>query len=73
VVISTPQGEKLFARREPGEQRSTDDMFVAEAPVITIPNEITEKNSSADHVRRALDELCGLSNLEMKAADFVLV
>lgn len=67
VVISTPQGEKLFARREPGEQRSTDDMFVAEAPVITIPNEITEKNSSADHVRRALDELCGLSNLDFSA------
>ena len=64
VVVSTPQGEKLFARREPSDQRSTDDMFVAEAPTISIPNEITLKNSSADHVRRALDELCGLSNLD---------
>ena len=67
VVVSTPQGEKLFARREPGEQRCTDDMFVAEAQTISIPNEISGKNSSADHVRRALDELCGLSNLDFSA------
>src|SRR4051812_45403802 len=31
VVISTSQGEKLFARREPGDQRATDDMFLLEA------------------------------------------
>jgi uncharacterized Zn finger protein (UPF0148 family) len=67
VVVITPQGEKLFARREPGDQRSTDDMFVAEAPTITVPNQIALKNASADQVRRSLDELWGLSNLDFSA------
>src|SRR5712664_4057701 len=28
VVVATSSGEKLFARREPGAHRSTDDMYV---------------------------------------------
>jgi hypothetical protein len=64
VVIKTSGGEKLFARREPGNQRSTDDMFVLEAATIAdIPKTIT-KNANADDVRRQLDELAGLSNLD---------
>lgn len=64
VVVNTPQGDKLFARREPGDQRSTDDMYVAEGPSLEIPSEIPVKNTMADQVRRMLDELCGLSNLD---------
>src|SRR4051812_8928957 len=52
VIVTTASGDKLFARREPGTQRSTDDMFVLEAPEITeIPKQIT-KNTNAENVRR---------------------
>ncbi|WP_029363925.1 DUF3732 domain-containing protein [Herbaspirillum lusitanum] len=69
VVISTKNGEKLFARREPGSQRSTDDMYILESRSIDeIPVNIS-KNTNADSVRRLLDELAGLSNLDFGLGD----
>jgi hypothetical protein len=69
VVVKTSQGEKLFARREPGAQRSTDEMFIAEAEVITeVPARVT-KNTNATDVKRLLDELAGLTNLDFGAGD----
>jgi hypothetical protein len=67
VVVSTPQGEKLFARREPGQHRATDEMYLLEAPVVEVPDQIALKNTNADQVRRMLDELCGLTNLDFSA------
>lgn len=63
VVIGTSEGEKLLARREPGTQQSTGDMFLLEADKIEIPSAIVEKNSTVDAVKRMLDKLSGLSNL----------
>lgn len=64
VVVATAQGDKLLARREPGAQRSTDDMYLLEAERITdIPHRIA-KNINADAVKRLLDELAGLSKLD---------
>lgn len=64
VVVATTQGDKLLARREPGAQRSTDDMYLLEAERITdIPRRIA-KNINADAVKRLLDELGGLSKLD---------
>src|SRR5262249_515914 len=69
VVVTTPSGEKLFARREPGAQRSTDDMFLLEArEVVEVPLHIA-KNTTAETTRRMLDELTGLSNLDFAAGD----
>ena len=69
VVIATPTGDKLLARREPGAQRVTDDMFVSEsATIASIPRRIT-KNTSADQVRRLLDEVAALSNLDFGAGE----
>ncbi|WP_411887735.1 DUF3732 domain-containing protein [Hydrocarboniphaga effusa] len=69
VVVSTAQGDKLFARREPGAQRSTDDMYLLEAKRINeVPNRIT-KNTNADAVKRLLDELAGLSKLDFSGGD----
>jgi hypothetical protein len=69
VVIKTSGGEKLFARREPGAQRSTDDMFLLEAAEIKeIPRRVA-KNTNASDVRRLLDELAGLSNLDFGAGE----
>jgi hypothetical protein len=69
VLVSTHAGDKLFARREPGAQRSTDDMFILEAASIEdIPARIS-KNTNADAARRLLDELAGLSNLDFGSGD----
>lgn len=63
VVISTSEGEKLLARREPGDQQSTGDMFLLEGETVEIPNAIADKNTNVDAVKRLLDRLAGLSNL----------
>lgn len=64
VVLATAQGDKLLARREPGAQRSTDDMYLLEAErIMDIPHRII-KNINADAVKRLLDELAGLSKLD---------
>lgn len=63
IVVQTPFGEKLFARREPGNQKGTGDMFVLEGLNIVVPETITEKNSNVESVKRSLDELVGLTNL----------
>lgn len=69
VVVATAQGDKLLARREPGAQRSTDDMYLLEAEQITdIPRRIA-KNTNADAVKRLLDELAGLSKLDFSGGD----
>lgn len=62
IVVDTSDGQKLLARREPGGQQSTGDMFLAEGRAITVPSTI-EKNTTSDAVKRTLDRLSGLSNL----------
>lgn len=69
IVLKTITGEKLLARREPGAQQSTDDMFLLEAPEISdVPTRVT-KNTNAGNVRHLLDELSGLSNLDLGAGE----
>lgn len=69
IVVATAQGDKLLARREPGAQRITDDMFLMEADRITeVPHRIA-KNTNADAVKRLLDELAGLSKLDFSGGD----
>ncbi|WP_151793532.1 DUF3732 domain-containing protein [Acinetobacter nosocomialis] len=66
VLVDTLEGQKLFARREPGELKSSGDMFVIEAPEIQLPNEIQSKNHNVDHVKAILNRLAGLSNLQFE-------
>jgi len=69
VIVATAQGDKLLARREPGAQRNTDDMFLLEADRITeVPHRIA-KNINAEAVKRLLDELAGLSKLDFSSGD----
>ncbi|WAS56081.1 DUF3732 domain-containing protein [Burkholderia ambifaria] len=69
IVIATAQGEKLLARKEPGAQRSTDEMFLLEAEQITkIPSRLT-KNTNAAAVKRLLDDLANLSNLDFSGGE----
>jgi hypothetical protein len=69
IIVKTSVGEKLLARREPGNQRSTDDMFLLEAATISEIPRVLTKNTNAGDVRRLLDELAGLSNLDFGASD----
>jgi hypothetical protein len=65
VVIETLEGQKLFARREPGENQQTGDMFIIEGPTVELPERIEEKNANVDQAKRTLDRLSGLSNLRL--------
>jgi hypothetical protein len=65
LVIETIEGQKLLARREPGEQRQTSDMFLLESAEIEVPTEEPIKNITADIVKRRLDQLSGLSQLKL--------
>lgn len=69
IVVATAQGDKLLARKEPGAQRSTDEMFLLEADKISkIPNRIS-KNTNATAVKRLLDDLANLSNLDFSGGE----
>jgi hypothetical protein len=65
VVIGTIEGQKLLARREPGDARQTGDMFLLEADTIEVPLAAPEKNTTSDSVKRMLDSLAGLSQLRL--------
>jgi tetratricopeptide (TPR) repeat protein len=65
IVIETLEGQKLLARREPGGAKQTGDMFIIEGDSIEIPDVISEKNTSADLVKRKLDQLAGLSQMRI--------
>lgn len=65
VVVDTPKGQLLLARREPGTQQSTGDMFIMEDPKeIAVPEQCPVKNANRDFVRTYLDELAGLTSLD---------
>lgn len=64
VLVATEEGDKLFARREPGSLKSTGDMFVSQGDAVVIPTECPSKNTTADSVKARLDELSGLSRLD---------
>jgi hypothetical protein len=65
IVVSTTKGELLLARREPGQQQSTGDMFVIESQgIVPIPDHVSSKNANQDFVKTYLDELAGLTSLD---------
>lgn len=69
IVVATSQGEKLLARKEPGAQRTTDEMFLLEAEKITrVPSRLT-KNTNAGAVKRMLDDLASLSKLDFSGGE----
>lgn len=63
IVIETVEGQKLLARREPGDQQSTGDMVLIEGDVIEVPRRIEAKDTTQSSVKKMLDRLAGLTNL----------
>ena len=43
IIVETIEGQKLLARREPGEARQTGDMFLLEGNTVEAPQEAPEK------------------------------
>lgn len=68
VVVTTSEGEKLFARREPEQQQATDDMYVQEATHVAVP-EIVTKNATRDSVKQRLDAISMLTTLSFTVDD----
>lgn len=66
VLVDTVEGQKLFARREPGELKSSGEMFLLEEPEIEPPKEIRGKNQNVEYVKAVLNRLAGLSNLQFE-------
>jgi hypothetical protein len=66
ILVETLEGQKLFARREPGELQKTGDMFVLDSPEVEIPDRIEEKNATVDIVKNMLNRLGGLTALEFE-------
>jgi hypothetical protein len=64
ILVYTDAGQKLFARREPGLQKSTGDMFVLEGKEVIIPDYIESKNTRSDAVKQSLDYFAGLTALD---------
>jgi hypothetical protein len=66
IVVDTIEGQKLLARREPGDQQSTGDMVLIEAPEVDVPNRIDQKSTNVEAVKSMLNRLAGLSNLDFE-------
>jgi hypothetical protein len=65
VIVDTPKGQLLLARREPGIQQSTGDMFMIEdQKEVGVPGHVSAKNTNRDFVKAYLDELAGLTSLD---------
>jgi hypothetical protein len=67
ILIRTSEGEKLLARREPGNQQSTDEMMILDDLAGGVPLNTPAKNTTRQAVKRLLDRLAGLSNLGFDA------
>lgn len=66
VVVDTIEGQKLLARREPGDQQGTRDMVLIEGDDINVPHRIEGKDTSAPIVKAMLNRLAGLTNLDFE-------
>jgi hypothetical protein len=67
VVLATARGELLLARREPGAQKSTGDMFIVEGRAVEVPETIESANSNVEQAKELLNELAGLTRLNVDA------
>lgn len=64
VLFQLEQEQVLLCRREPGKQQTTGEMYFSRGKAIVIPTEITS-NTTSDEVRNILNELFGMSFLEI--------
>ncbi|MDN7626038.1 DUF3732 domain-containing protein [Burkholderia cenocepacia] len=66
VLVDTLEGQKLIARREPGDLKASGDMLLLEEVEVEPPSVIHEKNQTVEYVKAVLNRLAGLSNLQFE-------
>jgi hypothetical protein len=70
VLIRFPKHQMLVARRNPGLQIETSEMYIEEAKKIKIPDSLDGmNNANADAVISRFNQLCGLPSLSMTGAE----
>lgn len=69
ILVDTGDGQKLFARREPGDQKSTNEMFLLEESTVSVSISAPIKNITVDAVKAKLDEMSGLTRLGFDPED----
>src|SRR5690606_26428028 len=67
VLVDTIEGQKLFVRREPGDQQSTGDMVLIEGDELEVPQRIDGKSTTVAVVKAMLNRLSGLTNLDFES------
>lgn len=64
ILIDTSEGRKLLARKSPGNQLASRDMYILEGSDFDIPRKIDSKNINVNDIKLKLDELSLLTNLD---------
>ena len=70
-MVETLEGQKLLARREPGDQQQTGDMILVESPDVEIPYRISQRTHNVDDIKAMLNRLSGLPSLDFEPGDEV--
>lgn len=66
LLLELEHGEVLLARRDPGAQQSTGDMFVDEGKSLSIPLSISESNVNVDIVKDKLNRWAGIPKIPIE-------
>lgn len=67
ILIDMNDEQMLICRREPGQQKSTGDMYLCRGTNLVIPSEI-QKNVTLEQVKNTLNELFQLTLLDIDPA-----
>lgn len=64
ILIDLKYEQMLICRKEPGQQKSTGEMYLSRGTDLEIPNEIEEGNITVSQVKNILNELFSLSFID---------
>lgn len=65
IVLQIGNESLLLARRDPGNQSVTTDMYTSRADSLDIPKTIEGANNSSDVVKNELNQLLGITDLQL--------
>lgn len=68
ILFDLADEQLLICRKEPGQQKSTGEMYLSRGTDLEIPNEIKDGNITVNQVKNILNELFSLSFIDTDAA-----
>jgi hypothetical protein len=63
--------QMILARRNPGDQQATDDMYWDEGLRVSVPVVIAERNTRVDDVKNRFNQICNLPSLDFRGGENV--